>query len=74
MITKSGHSANLEMAAGLVRCLVIGALHQGPLEFFQPRIELDPARAGLNVPWRIKNVDEERDRRQGARKIKISFK
>lgn len=38
MITKAGHSANLEMAAELVRCLVRmldedGIPHQGLLEF-----------------------------------------
>lgn len=40
MIANSGHIANLEMSSGLVRCLVIGAPHQGLLELPEPSIGL----------------------------------
>lgn len=40
MITKSMNSASLEIAMELVSCFIIGALHQGLLEFTQPRIGL----------------------------------
>lgn len=75
MFTSSGHIANLEMAAMLVRCLIIGAPHQGLLLGFpQPKIRLVPATAGLNMLWRIGNLGEGKEKRQGAKKVSIDFK